>query len=251
MNTPRACATFFSRSIFLDCPGSKVLLPFLSPIPPPARCASAVMMLSVAAGVFALLVAPPATRRPALDCHEVWLQPATAAYSTGQAIEQSEVLLVVPGLATGTECATLSEAARRCAEALGGAPGADLGAQPTGRIPSIAAAARATRAGVECVAPLPAEADSIADSLLARVFALIDAQYPSIVSTLFGPDAESMLSLYEAGALNYHSREPAVNVYDAGGEFLPHMVRHLSSAPLVRCLHLQLTAHLLRRITRR
>lgn len=195
--------------------------------------AARLMMLSVALrGVFALLVAPPATRRPALDCHEVWLQPATAAYSTGQAIEQSEVLLVVPGLATGAECSTLSEAARRCAEALGGAPGADLGAQPTGRIPSIAAAARATRAGVECVAPLPAEADSIADSLLARVFALLDAQYPSIVSTLFGPDVESMLSLYEARALNYHSREPAVNVYDSGGEFLPHMVRHYRSAPL-------------------
>ena len=191
------------------------------------QSAAKTMLTIVTVCVVALLVAPPATsRRPALESHEVWLQAATAAYTTGQAIEQSEVLLVVPGLATGSECVSLSKAARQCAVELGGqgaASGADLGAQPTGRIPSIASAAVAQKHGLECPVALPDEADCIVDSLLMRVFEIIDTQHPSIVSTLFGPTADSMLGLHRDGALNYHSREPAVNVYDTGGEFLPHM----------------------------
>lgn len=167
--------------------------------------------------------------------HEVQLSGnSEGGLTLGQSIEQGETVIVVPGIATAAECSMLAIAAKRAADdnrRISGVPSSngDLGTHAAaGRIPSIAAAESCARAGAACVAPLPIEADRMADSILNRVLSLIDREMPTLVTTLFGPTAESLVVLREMGgengALGFHAREPAINVYDAGGEFLPHMV---------------------------
>jgi len=162
--------------------------------------------------------------------HEVQLSGnIDGGLTLGQSIEQGETVIVVPGIATAAECSMLAIAAKRAADGnqrISGVPssGGDLGTHAAaGRIPSVAAAESCARAGAACVAPLPIEADCMADSILNRVLKLIDQEMPTLVTTLFGPAAESLVCLREMGALVFHAREPAFNVYDAGGEFLPHM----------------------------
>ena len=61
--------------------------------------------------------------------------------------------------------------------------------------------------------------------MLRRTLRRIDETLPSLVETLFdtaGSKDEGLLSLLEADALEFSSREPAINVYTDGGEFLAH-----------------------------
>ena len=144
--------------------------------------------------------------------------------SVGEAIRRSELIVELPELASADDCEAL------VATACGLARDAERdrfrsGLDPSGRvrIPTIAAARRCTDAGVRCAPPLPYGADGTAERLLLRALGLIDEELPSIVQVLFGNEAgRSLTELYDADLLEFSSREPACNVYTAGGEFLPH-----------------------------
>jgi len=103
------------------------------------------------------------------------------------------------------------------------------------RVPSVAAAARATAAGNCYGLPLPADSDRVAMAIIERVVAYIDERLPSLVTTLFNATAfdDGLLGLHRTDQLRFSAREPGVNIYGSGGEFLPHMVR---SAPVPKLL---------------
>ena len=73
---------------------------------------------------------------------------------------------------------------------------------------------------VPCAEPLPTRADATLCRVLERVLATCDRFLPSIPSTLFS--SSSLVHLYKHDDLVFSSREPAVNVYTAGGEFIAH-----------------------------
>jgi hypothetical protein len=79
------------------------------------------------------------------------------------------------------------------------------------RVPSIAAAARADTADLECTQPTTGAIDSHASQILVRVLSLIDAQFQSVVTTLFA--GKQLLDLYHSDRLHWASREPTINVY--------------------------------------
>jgi hypothetical protein len=78
-------------------------------------------------------------------------------------------------------------------------------------VPSIAAAARADTADLECTQPTTGAIDSHASQILVRVLSLIDAQFQSVVTTLFA--GKQLLDLYHSDRLHWASREPTINVY--------------------------------------
>jgi hypothetical protein len=88
------------------------------------------------------------------------------------------------------------------------------------RLPTIAARERAAVRNTPCADPLPADVDQLLQRILMRAATLIDEQVPAIASTLF--DGEAIAQLMADNRLKYSSREPAINVYSSGGEFLPH-----------------------------
>lgn len=105
------------------------------------------------------------------------------------------------------------------------------------RLPTQAASHRAALSKTPFVAPpLPIQQDELAEVLLLDVIKRIDAQLPRLSQTLFDTDPSSLTKLWlassssssysslsnTASSLIFSSREPAVNVYTTGGEFLPH-----------------------------
>lgn len=169
--------------------------------------------------------------------HSIWISDAAQnELTTAQQVEQGDVIIVMPDVATEAESAQLAGSARECARrhhVLRCEAGLESSA--TARLPGIAASARAAAAGVVCptrTTPLPSETDVIVELVLARVFTLIDEQLPSLVTTLLGTSSEShvgrgypltLVGLHDAGMLHFSAREPAINVYDVGGVFEPHM----------------------------
>ena len=138
-----------------------------------------------------------------------------------QALTEGDALLVLPSVASAAECAALVAAASRVAEE-------EHSQNGLVRVPSVGAAARAELTRTPCAQALPVNADALLCDILARVGAFIDREIPELAHTLFGEIDEtshelpSLEHLLRSGAVEFSSREPAVNVYDAGGEFLAH-----------------------------
>ena len=173
---------------------------------------------------------------------EVWLSPTTAdghdAPPPAASLRRGATVLVLPDVASAAErcalvdaalCATAAERAPRAAGAL---PGATL--------------MRLTRDS-----DLPRDAAAVCDAVLRRVLDRLDAQLPSIAEAYFPTDegedvppgfgeesahaagasratsgrrrGRSLGAMFEADAVEFAFREPAVNVYVAGGEFKPHV----------------------------
>ncbi len=89
------------------------------------------------------------------------------------------------------------------------------------RIPTIAAKMRAEENGTPCAACLDHETDKLLEIITQRVYRTLDRDYPALVESIFGKDC-LLEDMYMNGNLAFSSREPAVNVYTPGGEFLPH-----------------------------
>ena len=87
------------------------------------------------------------------------------------------------------------------------------------RLPTIDAAKRAAATNTPCAESLNEEADYICQRILRRSVETIDEQLPSLSLALFGGKIEPLLT---NNGLAYSSREPAVNVYTTGGQFLAH-----------------------------
>ena len=146
--------------------------------------------------------------------------------AAGQAIEKGDSVFVLPDFVTSTECESLTSTAYECAEEIKRASGADQFKESVQaarvRIPTIEAAARANDEGFSCPPPLQSDSNQLVEEIFERVFAYIDEHLPSIRTHLFGEACESLVGLHRAAELKWACREPAINVYDANGEFLPH-----------------------------
>jgi hypothetical protein len=169
--------------------------------------------------------ADPAGKTSAPTFTEVWLDDSAStnpSLTPGENIASGSLVLEVLGAASEAECQLLVDAATARARELGTA-GFSTGLDPPGRarLPVVAAAARARASKIPCAKPLPADADAVAEEVFRRILAIIDEQQPSVLAALF-PGAESLAGLHASDALHFTMREPAVNVYDAGGEFVPH-----------------------------
>lgn len=102
------------------------------------------------------------------------------------------------------------------------------------RLPTIASAQRALRTNTPCATALPADVSQSLDHMLLRVAAFLDGELPDVVNDLFGTNLALQPLLQKTMApkqthtqdggpgLQFASREPAVNVYRKGGEFLAH-----------------------------
>jgi hypothetical protein len=81
--------------------------------------------------------------------------------------------------------------------------------------------------GAGCVrmhvpAHLPKDAIHLCDTILRRVLALIDNEFPSFSGAVGGGAAAALAELHDLGELEFSENEPAINVYRTGGEFTPH-----------------------------
>ena len=185
----------------------------------PRRAAAVAMSATAVTAATAATAATSIAEAVEAPWHEVRLGPASAesaAASLGEQIECGDVVLCLPEAATPAECVQLTAEASAAAEALRQAR-FETGLDPEGRarLPTLAAAARATAAGTPCAAPLSPEADAICCRVLRRMLRRIDAELPSLGTQLFGGAA--LGELLEADLLDFSSREPAVNVYGEGG----------------------------------
>ena len=123
-------------------------------------------------------------------------------------------------LITAARQGTAAECAKRAVKG--------LPAQSLTRLPVAAAKQRAEATKTPCADPLDDTASALCEEILLRVMALIDNEIPSIATALFSLKADDnnvprLTDLSAEGALEFSSREPAINLYGPGGEFLPHM----------------------------
>jgi hypothetical protein len=161
-----------------------------------------------------------------------WLSPSQCSNRTvAELLRCGDAVLIVPDVATKEECAMLVNASTSLADdQLRVAAGEQVDKlDPEGRVrlPTFAAASRMGKSRNPTVVAashtmLPVGADSICTTILHRAIDFIDQHLPSVVVTLFGCECGTLGKLYETDALEFASREPAVNVYMKGGEFLAH-----------------------------
>eukprot|EP00614_Pseudopedinella_elastica_P006292 CAMPEP_0172607960 /NCGR_PEP_ID=MMETSP1068-20121228/28078_1 /TAXON_ID=35684 /ORGANISM="Pseudopedinella elastica, Strain CCMP716" /LENGTH=301 /DNA_ID=CAMNT_0013411093 /DNA_START=155 /DNA_END=1060 /DNA_ORIENTATION=- len=150
-----------------------------------------------------------------------------------ESLVQGTAVIVVPKIATTAECAQFVDLCTRAAEVhREQREAADLPSKAIARLPTVAAHQRAREAGTPCAEAIPKDSDAIASTILERAIDFIDDNLPELVKRLFataatgdggGSSGRLLLGdLYRAGRLEFSSREPAINVYWKGGEFLAH-----------------------------
>lgn len=155
--------------------------------------------------------------------HTVLLADACSSACPGELVRAGDAVLTLNGLASDDECASLVEDALDSAALLQRSR-FDQGLPPTGRarLPTLAAMSRADASDLNCMQHLSTRADALCKTILLRALHTIDTQLPTLRSEFVPGEAHSLAHRFEADLLEYSSFEPAVNVYSAGGEFLPH-----------------------------
>jgi len=149
-------------------------------------------------------------------------QSLTAPAEIAASLVASDCVIELPGIASKGECQHLIDSCVASAAAQSSEPRTGLDAVGLVRLPSLAAAARAAKTGTPCASPVSADADALAEELLLRCMSVLEENFPTLRPRLFGDASESLCAMYRAGELEFSSREPGINVYGAGGQFLPH-----------------------------
>ena len=170
---------------------------------------------------------------------------STHAASIGERLKKGATLIEIHDLVTPEECEFLVKSCIQAAREYhqkddNNYPSRSLDKPGLVRIPTIAAAERAALTKTPCADPLPESIDKLLQKLLLRTARYIDQELPSVSSTLFGTkggtnidETQSLASLLLAASsstssqpsfdtLKFSSREPAINIYTPGGEFLAH-----------------------------
>lgn len=136
----------------------------------------------------------------------------------GERIRSGESVVELRHLVSPGECDQL---ARTCLAAADAAAATRRGDKPgLVRLPTIAAAERAAATKTPCADPLPTEVDAALRTIMQRAAEYVDEQLSSLPSVLF--QTHSLARLLDHHDLKFSSREPAINVYSAGGKFLAH-----------------------------
>lgn len=134
--------------------------------------------------------------------------------------QTGESVLLISDVASDTECEAIVCAARKLAEKYHEKRQmANHSVQAMCRLPTLGAAERAASTKTPCADSLDAETDQLCQCLLRRAVQMTDKEFPSLVHDLFGGP---IAPLFEADNLTFSSREPAVNLYTKGGQFLAH-----------------------------
>lgn len=188
------------------------------------------------------MVAAPARAAPRNPARRAWAwrqvaidpsQPPGDVLPIGESLRQGASVVIVDDVASEEECRSLSALCSRAAaveraqrdgaeQAVGLVRVHESHHEGLVRLPSVEAAARCRLRGTACAAPLPPAADAMATALLLRAMEFVDAELHSIVSCCFGAADSTLREMRAQGGLEYSHREPAVNVYSQGGEFLAH-----------------------------
>mmetsp|Transcript_4830 Transcript_4830/g.12132 ORF Transcript_4830/g.12132 Transcript_4830/m.12132 type:complete len:287 (-) Transcript_4830:433-1293(-) len=143
----------------------------------------------------------------------------------GERIKFGESVIEIKNIVTQEECMRLVDACVKAAEDAATPQTRESDKAGIVRIPTIAAAKRAAVTQTPCGDPLPRDIDLAMQTILRRTTEFIDEGLPSVISTLFetkDDTSSSLTNLLTSERLKYSSREPAVNVYTKGGEFLAH-----------------------------
>jgi hypothetical protein len=111
--------------------------------------------------------------------------------------------MVVPELVTPEECALLNSAGQRV------------------RPPMEVSDSRTRLALHGTDSQFAAEERQCVDAIVQRALGLVEASCPELATTLFGQAVQlHTLDLF------YAAGEPAINIYEVGGQFLPHRDKH-------------------------
>jgi hypothetical protein len=154
----------------------------------------------------------------------IWIEKESPNLSITESVAQGAAALVTPVIANSVECAYL----KKVCSAIADSHRQDASAACV-RIPTLAAAARTGYAGdsyMNVAEAMGETADDLVEKILGRVFDWLDAQHPSLVLKLFGPDVASigLRQAFHSDMLEFTPNEPAINVYSEGGQT---MNRHL------------------------
>ena len=142
----------------------------------------------------------------------------TIATTIGERIRCGDSLIQLANLATSDECKLLVNRCIRYANNI--TPTRQLDKPGLVRIPTIDAYNRAQLSNTVCSKPLPSDVDDILQNILSRAISYVDDELPSLSTTLF--NTNSISTLLQNNQLKYSSREPAINIYTTGGQFLAH-----------------------------
>jgi len=177
---------------------------------------------------------PISTRSNArISWEEIPIDPSPSGADDGveggcvaERLKRGDSVVVLHDVVAVDECRYVAE---RCSRL--DAPATELEKPGLVRIPTLAAFERALRTRTPCANPLPRDVDELLhDDILSRVLRRIDRELPAIPQKLFG-GVESLEAIFrgdkkiskdEDKLLKFSSREPAINVYEEGGEFLVH-----------------------------
>lgn len=149
--------------------------------------------------------------------------PLSEELTVGERLKAGETVITLRGIISDKECEYLR---RACTKVASSSEGTELEKAGLVRLPTIEAWERAKRTETPCADPLPPAIDALAQDILGRVTEMIDIELNVLVETLFVSSHEnnraSLAELVRKEELKFSSREPAINVYTAGGEFLAH-----------------------------
>jgi hypothetical protein len=143
--------------------------------------------------------------------------------------QEGDSIILLHSIVTKEECRDLVHAARQAAEkhcrqrAFQNLPDQGL-ARLRLRIPTQEAAERAATTNTPCAEALDRETSAVCEKILSRILQTLDEKLPSLAAHIFGNhdnnlSAESHL---RENKVVFASREPAINVYYSGGQFLAH-----------------------------
>ena len=159
--------------------------------------------------------------------------PNAAKKVAGESLSSGKTIIMVPGLVSDAECEALESAGRTVVNEQypsDSTPGLVRLPLKTAGDQRRAAdgAARAREA------PQPGltstEDNRLAETILLQVLQFVDAELPTLVRSEFHAPPTlpkevprpGLVELYGARELEFAPREPAVNIYGAGGAFAPH-----------------------------
>ena len=136
--------------------------------------------------------------------------------------QEGDSLILLPSIVTKEECRDLVNAARQAAKenrrqrALQNLPDQGLA-----RLPTHDAAERAAATNTPCADALDRETSAVCQKILSRILQTLDEKLPSLATDIFGNNLSAESHLRD-NLVVFASREPAINVYFSGGQFLAH-----------------------------
>jgi hypothetical protein len=134
---------------------------------------------------------------------------------------RGESVLLVTGVVPDDECEAIVESVRGIAQGCNETRWkANQEPQTMYRLPTQGAAKRAAATKTPYSSSLDQITDERFQRLFGRAIELIDDTFPSLSQDLFGGPISHLL--LDPADLSFSSREPAVNIYTKGGQFLAH-----------------------------